>query len=131
MKIQLLACMHNISSLSLIHYAEHSGCISVWFRLFSHLHLSWACASSKWFLRNRSRAAMQSSRASDRSDREHLQNQNKHGIWMRKERVLKIRYCLINKPSWGLEWLGLGLGLSDLLIISILRKIQFLLQFYI
>lgn len=38
-----------------------------------YLHLSRACASSKWFCRNRSRAAMQSSRARDRSDREHLE----------------------------------------------------------
>lgn len=43
----------------------------------SYLIWRWACASSNSFLRNRSKPAMQSSRASDRSDREHLQNQNK------------------------------------------------------
>ena len=34
----------------------------------SHLQRNMTCASSKWFLRNRSRATMQSSRARDRSD---------------------------------------------------------------
>ncbi len=74
---------------------------------------------------------MQSSRASDRSDREHLQNQNKHRIWMRKERVLKIHYCLINKPGRGLE--QLGLWLSDLLKYQYGGKFSFYfsIQFYI
>lgn len=44
-------------------------------RPWSYLLRRRACASSKSFLRNRSRAAMQSSRAKERSDREHLQEQ--------------------------------------------------------
>lgn len=52
------------------------------FLLFLYLLWSRACASSNSFRRNRSRAAMQSSRASDRSEREHLDKPQKQ---MRKE----------------------------------------------
>lgn len=52
-------------------------CLSAPRRSIAHLHLSRASASSNWFLRNRSSAAMQSSRASDRSEGErgHLEIQ--------------------------------------------------------
>lgn len=88
LRVDLTTKNTSSADLSLIHFhlsmtaqswrTENSRHICKCFRLFSYLHLSRACASSKWFLRNRSRAAMQSSRASDRSDREHLKNQNKH-----------------------------------------------------
>lgn len=57
-------------------------------RLISYLHFSRVCASSNWFLRNRSRAAMQSSRASDRSDREHLRSRTSRA-WLRQDEMLQ------------------------------------------
>lgn len=65
-----------------------SNSICMTFRLISYLHLSRVCASSNWFLRNRSRAAMQSSRASDRSDREHLGSRTSRA-WLRQDEMLQ------------------------------------------
>lgn len=74
-----------------------SNSICMTFRLISYLHLSRVCASSKWFLRNRSRAAMQSSRDSDRSDREHLGSRTSRA-WLRQDKMLQkcqLTACLI------------------------------------
>lgn len=40
---------------------------------------------------------MQSSRASDRSDREHLKNQNKHRPEMRKEKDTTVSAQIVNE----------------------------------
>lgn len=124
------ACTHNISCLSINNHVSPRKQKVRWVRarveqkmaavlaygsgffffFSSYLHLSRACASSKLFVRKRSRAAMQSSRASDRSEREHLQDQNKQRLCEKRKRVMKICFQTINELNCG------DLSSTDLLI---------------
>lgn len=74
-------------------------CVNVWQRVGSFLRvhyllLSRACASSNSFWRNRSRAAMQSSRASDKSEREHLKNHNRARRGRKRSKTCERWYSL-------------------------------------
>lgn len=65
----------------------------------AHLHLSRAWASSNWFLRNRSRAAMQSSRASDRSEREHGPLQDQEETLLRLKTIIFQQFILYRRVN--------------------------------